>query len=269
MNKSNFFYFLKNSLFIACMNFLGACNSTKNLSTDYIYFQDKLDTVSAQMKDLRIQPSDLLSIQVYSKSLNQDQAAIFNIPNGSGTAATANSGGVQGYQVSLSGTIDMPIIGSLKAAGLTREQLQTTLIQKLAPYVKDPSVIVRFLQININVLGEVRAPGIHSFKVDKITILDAISAAGDLTDFAKRENIMVIREEEGQRKSYLIDLRDGKFFHSPAYQLRPNDIVYISANKNKLKTLNVDPEAQRKTGLVIGIVSIATTIATLIITLTR
>jgi polysaccharide export outer membrane protein len=186
-------------------------------------------------------------------------------------SASGTSGGAtpQGYQVSLAGTIDMPIIGSIKAAGLTREQLQQILSQKLTPYVKDPSVIVRFLNISINILGEVRSPGIQNFNIDKITILDAISAAGDLTDYAKREDIMVIREEAGRRNFYTIDLRNGNFFQSPAYQLQPNDIVYVGANKTKLKTLNVDPEAQRKTNTIITGASFIITIVTFIITLTK
>ncbi len=130
-------------------------------------------------------------------------------------------------------------------------------------------MLVRFLQFNINVLGEVKTPGIQSFKTDRVTVIDAISAAGDLTDYGKRENIMVIREEAGIRKFYTLDLRSGALFHSPGYQLQQNDIVYVSANDNKLKTLNIDPEAQRKTGLVITGISVFATLVTLIITLTR
>ena len=259
---------LKIILFCFSVSSLIACTSSKKLNNNYLYFQNGLDSLSKQMKEPVIQPNDLLSIQVFSKSLNQEQAVIFNIPNSSANTG-ASSSSTQGYQVSLTGTIEIPIIGSVNASGLTKDQLQIVLTQKLSPYIKDPSVLVRFLQFNINVLGEVKAPGIQSFKTDRVTIIDAISAAGDLTDYGKRENIMVIREEAGTRKFYTLDLRNGSLFNSPGYQLQQNDIVYVSANDNKLKTLNVNPEAQRKTGLVITGISVLATVVTLIVTLTR
>jgi polysaccharide export outer membrane protein len=261
--------YVKACAFLICISLTLACTSPKNLNKNYTYFQRELDTLTTQLKELSIQPGDLLSIVVYSKSLNQEQAAIFNIPNTGGTTTASGTSGVQGYQVSSGGIIDVPIIGGIKASGLTREQLQNLLVQKLNPYVKDPSVLVRFLQININILGEVRAPGVHSFKTDKITILDAISASGDLTDYGRREDIMVIREESNVRKYYKINLTDGNFFHSPAYQLQPNDIVYVSANNAKLKTLNIDPEAQRKTGLLFTSISALLSVITLVVTLTK
>jgi polysaccharide export outer membrane protein len=255
---------LKIAFIVFSFSFLLSCSSSKKLNKDYLYFQNGLDSLATTMKEPLIQPNDLLSIQVFSKSLNQEQAAIFNISNG-----TAANGGtdIQGYQVSLAGTIEIPLVGSISASGLTKEQLQNTLVQKISPYVKDPSVLIRFLQFHINVLGEVKSPGIQNFKTDRVTIIDAISAAGDLTDHGKREDIMIIREEAGKRKYYTIDLRNGAFFHSPAYQLQPNDIVYVSANKNKLKTLNVDPDVQRKTGLILTGISIITTVVALAVTL--
>jgi polysaccharide biosynthesis/export protein len=261
--------FFKTTFLFLGFSFLVACSSSRKLDKNYLYFQNSLDSVSTQFKELVIQPNDLLSIQVYSKSLNQDQATIFNIPNGVVNAGTAGVNSMQGYQVGLNGNIEMPIIGSVKASGLTKDQLQTVLVQKLSPYVKDPSVIVRYQQININVLGEVKAPGMHNFKTDKITVLDAISVSGDLTDYGKRENVLVIREESGIRKYYYLDLRSGTIFQSPGYQLQPNDIVYVSANKTKLKTLNIDPEAQRRTGLIFNSISLIVTVVTFIITLTK
>ena len=91
----------------------------------------------------------------------------------------------------------MPVIGDIKAAGLSKDSLQFLLEQKLAGYIKGPSVLVRFLGFNVNVLGEVRTPGTHKFLVDNVTVIDAISAAGDLTDYGKREDVTVIREEGG------------------------------------------------------------------------
>ena len=101
--------------------------------------------------------------------------------------------------------------------------------------------------------------------MDKVSIIDAISAAGDLTDYGKRENVTIIREQEGKKLYYTIDLRSKTLFESPVYILQPNDIVYVSPNSLKLKNLNVDPEKQRRSGLFLAITSVAVSIASLLI----
>jgi polysaccharide export outer membrane protein len=226
-----------------------------------------LDTTALRYKEPVIKSNDLLSIQVLSKSLNQEQASIFNILNTGGNTSNSstNSNAISGYQVSHSGTIEMPVIGTLKVSGLTKSQLQDVLVQKISPFVKDPSVVIRFQQFTVNVLGEVKSPGSRIFQTDKVTLIDALSSAGDLTDYGKRNDIMVIREEEGKRSFYNVDMTNGALFHSPAYQLQPNDIVYVGANKNKLKNLNVDPDAQRRTGLIFSIISVAVGLGTFFI----
>ena len=239
-----------------------SCSSSRKINSDYYYFRDSKDIVVEQPKEIVIQPNDVLSIAVYSRSINQDQAIIFNLPASSNTL-------MQGYQVSRSGNIDMPIIGAIKAIGLTKQELQDTLVKKLINYVKNPSVIVKFLQFNVNVLGEVHVPGTHKFNVDKVTIIDALSAAGDLTDYGKRDSIIVIREEEGKKITYSIDLRKKSIFNSPVYNLQPNDIVYVSPNKNKLKNLSINPDVQRRTSLIATAVSVAVSLTTLIITVLR
>jgi len=259
---------------------LAACTPTKDL-TQHLAFQNGRDTIAAPLKETVIQPNDLLSIQVLSKSINQEQTALFNLFNSgiastsatSGSTTVGNAGGGQlplGYQVSANGTIEVPLIGEVKAAGLTKQQLQTTLTQKLSSYVRDPMVNIRFLQYNVNVLGEVKAPGIKTFATDKVTIIDALSAAGDATDYGRRDNVQVIREENGRRKYYTIDMSNSRaLFASPAYQLQANDIVYVSPAKNKLRTLEINPEAQRRTTLLFGLVSVATFVTNLILNLNR
>lgn len=242
-----------------------ACNTTKRINKDFLYFQRGLDSIGAiQFKEPVIQINDLLSIQVTSASLNQDQTKLFNVANVGG--GNSNS---QGYIVGISGNVEMPIIGSIKAAGLTKLQLQAVLKDKLITYVKDPSVLIRFLQFKINVLGEVRSPGTHNFETDQVTIIDALSAGGDLTDNGKREDVIVIREENGNRKYYKVDLRNASLFKSPVYQLQPNDIVYVGANKNKLATLNINPNSQRNIGLFLSIITVISSLTAIIVTLTR
>lgn len=254
--------FVTSACYIFILGLLTSCGSSRPMNTDYTYFQNGADTVNAAQKLIIIQPNDILSIQVYSNTLNQEQAVIFNVPLSSNNT-------VQGYQVSPTGNIDMPVIGTVKVIGLSKEALQALLIKKLANYVKDPTVIVRFLQFNVNVLGEVRSPGVQKFNYDRVTLIDALSSAGDLTDYGKRENIAVIREENGTRIYHKIDLRSKSIFDSPVYLLQPNDIVYVSPNKSKLKNLSFDPDVQRRTGLFFTIFSFTLGVASFLITALR
>lgn len=232
----------------------------KRINSDYLYFKSGADTVSMPAKKTSIQPFDVLSVQVISRTLNQEQAAIFNNPVGKDGVEQA-----QGYQVNTVGNIEIPVIGPVKAAGLTLEELEVSIAEKLTNYVKNPGIIVRFLQFDVNVLGEVRNPGIQKFKTDKVTFIDALSSAGDLTDYGRREDVVVIREQYGKKITYKIDLRTRAIFESPVYYLQPNDIVYVNPTKHKLKSLDVDPSAQRKTGLFFSITSILLSIASIIV----
>lgn len=245
-------------LFIAI--YLTACGTAKSKQSDFVYFNNGIDTINIYQNEAVIHPNDLLTIQVFSKTLNQEQAAVFNMPN---------SASRQAYQVSMTGNIEMPVIGNVKAAGLTIDEFQNLLFQRLTTYVRNPSVQVRFSQFNINVLGEVRSPGTQKFQADKVTIIDAISAAGDLTDYGRRDSITVIREEGGKKIYHKVDLRSRSLFESPVYLLQPNDIVYVSPNRSKLKNLSVDPETQRKTGLFFTAISLLSTLVTLVVTLTK
>ena len=217
---------------IALSALLFACNSTKKVTKeDFLYFQRGLDSIrNIQSKEPVIQNNDLLTIQVVSTSLNQDQTLPFNLPP---SAAGPNGG----YLVNMSGNVEMPVIGTVKAAGLTQLQLQKVITDKLSPYVKDPSVIIHFLQFKVNILGEVHSPGTKKFDADRVTIIDAVSAAGDLTDKGKREDVAVIREEGNIRKIYKVDLRSGSLFQSPVYLLQSNDILYVGASDHKFREL--------------------------------
>lgn len=212
--------------FIFCLLFFSSCDPNRRINRDYLYFQNDRDiVVKEKFEDITIKPNDLLSIQIYSNSLDQAQAAPFNL--------TAQ----QGYLVTPEGRIELPILGEMVVAGQTREQLQKNLRTKLQTYVKDPSVLVRFQNFKIMVMGEVAGPGTKAFPTDRVTILDAISASGDLTSTGRRDNVTVIRENNGVRQFYEIDLRSAAIFESPVYQLQQNDIVYVNANRTKLKAV--------------------------------
>lgn len=230
---------------------------TKKLNPDFNYFQKGLDSAQ-EMKftALTIKPNDLLNIQISSNTLNQEQVALFNAANFGGSVGANNGvinqqqfGGANtfGFLVDEEGYIKYPMLGKVQAAGLTRDSLAHVLELALSKreYVKEPNIQVRFLQLKVNVLGEVKAPGTKSFSADRITILDALSAAGDLSDRGRRDNITIIREEGGQKKSYKINLLNTDFINSPVFQLQQNDVVYVNANIIKLKETNFDPQVQR------------------------
>jgi polysaccharide export outer membrane protein len=241
---------------------LSACSNTrfatKKLNPEFNYFQKGLDSAQ-EMKftALTIKPNDLLNIQISSNTLNQEQVALFNAANFGGSVGT-NGGAIAnqqqfggantfGFLVDEEGFIKYPMLGKLQVAGMTRNALAQKLETELAKkeYVKEPNIQVRFLQLKVNVMGEVKAPGTKTFSADRITILDAIAAAGDLNDRGRRDNITVIREEAGQKKSYQVNLLNTDFINSPVFQLQQNDVVYVNANIIKLKETNFDPQVQR------------------------
>ncbi len=224
-----------------CILVFASCNSSKKIDTNYLYFQTERDNIgTAEIKERVIEVNDLLSIQVISRTLNQQEAALFNMPSSGGIGDnTSTSAGVNnnGYLVGINGNIDLPLIGGIRAEGLTKTQFQKILVEQLAQYIKDPSVSIRFLQFTVNVLGEVKSPGTKNFPIDRVTIIDAISAAGDLTDNGMRKDIMVIRDDNGKKLYIQADITSGSLFQSPAYQLQSNDIVYVGANLKKLQNL--------------------------------
>ena len=245
------------SLIIFLFVLLSACTSTKKINTEFNYFQKGLDSAQEiKFTPLTIKPNDLLNIQISSNTLNQEQVTLFNAANYGGSMG-ANGGMVNqqqfggastiGFLVDEQGFIKYPMLGKVQAVGLTREALAQKLETELGKkeYVKEPNIQVRFLQLKVNVMGEVKAPGTKTFSADRITILDAISAAGDLSDRGRRDNITVIREVAGQKKSYQINLLNTDFINSPVFQLQQNDVVYVNANYIKLKETNFDPQFQR------------------------
>jgi polysaccharide export outer membrane protein len=253
-----------------------ACSTSNVSKEDFLYFRKGGSAVTTQ-KETTIKKHDLLSIQVFSNTINQEQAAVFNMSvvkesalsaTGAGAGETQGSAGQgQGYEVGADGNIEMPVIGSIKAEGLTKQQLKEALKGRLKEYIKLPNVNIRFLKFNVNVIGEVKLPGNKTFQSDRVTIIDALSAAGDLTDYGKRESVTVIREENNTKAYYKIDLRNKNLFESPAYVLQQNDIVYVEPNANKLKNLTVNPEAQRRTSTILTITGLALSLGTLVVTL--
>lgn len=148
---------------------------------------------------------------------------------GAGGGAMMQQGGAQilGYLVEADGTIKMPYVGKIKAVGLTRIQLEEYLQKAFSDYTKDPIVNVRFMNYRVTVLGEVSKPGTYTIPTERMTILEAIGMAGDLTIFGRRNEVLVLREIEGKREFGRVDLLSREILNSPYYYLRTNDVVYV------------------------------------------
>jgi len=176
-----------------------------------------------------------------------------------------------GYLVNQDGNIMFPMLGNVKAVGLSRTALADTLTARLdrEGFVKKPNVMVRFLQLKINVLGEVKSPGLHVFTNDRITILDAIAAAGDLTVSGRRDNIILIREEKGQRRIIHLNLVKTDFINQDGFQLQQNDVVYVSANNLKLKEVNFNPLFTKDLAIITTLVSLSLVVFNLVLLLNR
>lgn len=219
--------------------------------------------------ELRVQPLDLLHITV--SSFDPEAAAPFNPQQGLGQQGMmqmqmgmggAGGGGTngmelfQGYFVDGQGMIDFPVLGRVPVVGKTIDQVKDDLYSRIQPYLNDASINVRYLNLKISVLGEVRAPGLLRLSNPRTTLLEAISIAGDLTPYANRQNILLIREVDGQRTFTRINLRKRDFIDSPYYYLRQNDIVYVEPIQAKVATV-ADP-VQRFISYSSGVLSIIT-----------
>ena len=220
---------------------------------DYIYLQDmddKLEYPVVQKYETVIQRDDKLSIKVSCKT--PELALAFNIFGESGYVVgndgsivanntnMSNDSRVSGYTVGVDGNITFPMLGKLHVEGLTRKQLIDLITQKIVDMelLKDPIVIVEFLNLKISVFGEVSRVGTLSLQGDRFTILDALAASGDLTGNARLDRIGVIREYGDSRRIYWNDIRSKDIFLSPTFYLQQNDIIYVEPTNRKAVSEN-------------------------------
>ncbi len=261
MNRNRIFLLTLNVLVAALL--LASCKSIKEVA----YIQDvQIDTPSKIVeKEIKIAPNDMLTITVNSS--NPELVVPFNMPLVSYQVSQGAAGGNQrllSYIVDIKGDIDFPVLGKIKVAGMSRRELADKIKERLAEegLVKDAVVIVQFQNFKISVIGEVNAPRTFALSSDRVTLLEAISMAGDLTVYGRRDRVIVIREENGQRTAYINDLRSAKLFESPCYYLQQNDVVYVEPNKIKAGQRNINQNTTVSTW--VSIVSLLVSVAILI-----
>lgn len=218
---------------------LGACSVPK----DVTYFQG-IDELSAQQMEAMAQvyhtpiaPDDMLTITVTAwdptvvTPFNPPTYAYSILVEGESTVQAAQ--GLYTYLVDREGYIDFPVLGKVKAGGLTKIQLSDQLTKDISQYVENPLVKVSLVNFKVTALGEVNRPGPISVKNDRISILDLLGQAGDVTINANRKNVLVIRDKDGKVEHGRIDLTDPALFASQFYYLQQNDVVYIEPNNAK------------------------------------
>lgn len=259
-------------LVVAAAVLLASCGTQKK---SILYLQDAVadqpETIVNQY-ELKIKPSDILGVTVNSRYA--ELAAPFNLSSitfQNATTGKAAGNQAQGQVVDDAGFISMPVLGKIKAAGLTRSELAADIEQRLITggHIKDPVVNIQFLNFKINVLGEVGHPGEFAINSDRVTLFDALSMAGDITDYGVKERITVIREQNGQRTIAYLDATSTDVFKSPYYYLQQNDIIIVDPDEIKQTNVAVNQKGRNTLSTVTSILSILVTVTSLTLTLTR
>lgn len=249
---------------------LGACNAQDRV----LYLQDVKSGTEIDLPDnylIHLKPLDQITVVVNSK--NPELAVPFNTSSSynslSGAPATGGSAteaSLQVLTVDESGYIDMPIIGRVKCAGLTRQEVANSIEKKIKDggYIVDPKVNVRFANLTISVLGEVNRPGRYDIQKDQLTIFEALALAEDMTIYGGREDVAVIREKDGKSVITKLDLRSKDIFNSPCFHLEQNDVVIVSPNKYRAATSEINQNRSFWISLASTGISLATLVMTII-----
>ena len=234
------------SVYLACVLCLGmttSCISNKKM----IYLQGATQQYALPQEimdytELQVQPDDQLAISVASKDV--ELLARFNnntlIGGGNNSQAGANtvnvSSGVSYFRVNKDGNIEFPIFGTIHVGGMTTGEISAMIQKRMIDegYINDAVVNTKIMSFKVTVMGDVKNPGTQTYQGERLTILEALGKAGDLTNSAYRNNVLVIREENGQRKAFEVNLLDNQaVFNSPAYYLQQNDVIYVQPNKSQ------------------------------------
>lgn len=259
------------SALLGIMIFASCSTSHKQNLT---YFKDLDATEDGSLSgvdyNIKIGHDDELFITV--NSLVPEATIGYNLPLTNpatrGTAtSTVSQAQQQTYVVDKNGDIIFPILGKIKVEGLSVTEIRDMLTHKISEAVKDPVVRVELVNFKVNVLGEVKTPRTIDVPSERYSVLDALAAAGDLTEYGRRENILLIREENGVKTYHRLNLADGKVLSSPYFYLKQNDVIYVEPNKIRTDNSKYNQNNAFKLSVVATIVSACSVVASLIIAL--
>lgn len=249
---------------------LDACSSAKQVA----YFQN-IDstslTASKGLYDARIMPKDLLTITVVTSDPSTSKPFNLSIQNTLGTDGRLGSttGSLLQYLVNNDGDIDFPVVGTVQVAGLTKDQCEDLIKSKVKPYLaesENPVVTVSMSSYRVTVAGEVTSPKVVPVSTEKMSVLEALAQAGDLTIYGRRDNVLLIRENaDGQKEAHRLNLNDANIINSPYYYVQQNDYIYVEPNSVKAKNSAIG----QSTTLWFSFVSILTSVAALVVNIVR
>jgi polysaccharide export outer membrane protein len=262
-------------LLFSLLLLMASCDVSKRIT----YFQDiqehQVATSSTEQPspEIRLRPEDKISIIVNSKV--PELTALFNLPYTARILGQPNEAlsvntnqGASGYIIKADGTIDFPVLGAVQAAGKTRDELSSHIKSELVNrnLVNDPVVTVEFVNLQFSVMGEVKVPGSYKITRDHITLLDALSMAGDLNINGRRDNVLVLRPDStGKLTAYIVDMRSfDSVQHSPAYFIHQNDYIYVEPNKKRANESTVNANTVQSASFWISVVSLLASVATTI-----
>jgi polysaccharide biosynthesis/export protein len=225
---------MKNYFFVLLFTLiLASCTPQKKV----VYFQGKLpETItktegSSQFSEIKLQSGDIISVQI--QAVNMESFSFLAGQSEMKQMNDTRSAYERGYVLDTEGIIEMPLVGKIKLAGLTIVEGREEIKKKFKVYIEEPVIIVKRLDFRITVLGEVSRPGTYTFNQERITFPEAIGIAGDLTPYANRTKVKLIRIFNNDIRSYEIDLTNNKLFSEELYYLKPNDMIYVEPVKRK------------------------------------
>ena len=260
-SKINTYRFTKISIILVLI-VLSSCASTQQV----VRFQDEpltnaIENLNSNF-ELRFKTDDLLTIDV--SAVDPLVARPFNLPVVSYNASVINAQGIlkmQTYLIDTYGNIEFPVLGTIKIGGLTRSEANNLLKEKLTEYIKNPIVNIRLANFTITVLGEVNSPGTYTVQDEKISLIEALGLAGDLTIQGRRDNILLVREIDGEKRYAFFDLTSINVVNSQNYYLTQNDFIYVEPNTAKIKSSSYN----QNNGIILGAVGILVTIAAILV----
>ena len=232
--------FLKGLVACALALLITSCASRKEI----VYFQDS-DSMDLMEIDQKFEPviesNDILHITI--SSIDEEVIRPFqrNLGDNGNNQNNLNQG-LKGYLVDSNGEIQFPVLGSINVAGKTRNQVKDQLGMMISEYVREVVVDVRIMNFKVTVLGEVNNPGVYTIEDERVTLPEALGLAGDLSEDGRRENITIIREENGKRHVKKLDITQSEFFSSPFFYLKQNDIIYVEPSNKGVKKSGFIPD---------------------------
>ena len=253
---------VKKAFLLLSIIILSSCASRK----DIVYFQDEPLTDEMTFTnnyEVKFKPADMLTIDISAQDPEAVAPFLLSpVAQSVGNALSLDRNlRVQTYLVDVNGNIEFPVLGTIKIQGLSRVEATEMLKERLAEYIKDPIVNVRLINFTVTVLGEVNAPGTFTVQNERISLSDALGLAGDLTIYGKRDNVLLIREVDGQKRYAKFNLNSVNVLNSPNYYLTQNDVIYVEPNNARVRQSSYN----QNNGIIISAVATLATIAAILI----